>query len=310
MKVGRRLAMKVLNASKFVLGSVGATALDPAAVTEPVDRAMLAGLAARSSRGHRRVRGLRLHHRARGRPSSSSGSSATTTSSWSRSGRTAPAATTPAASAKAALAIALHVQLRLLAPFLPYVTEEVWSWWQDGLDPPARPGRPPAELGDAAGGRPGDAGRRGRRRCAASAAPSRGQGVDAHRAVPGHGRPVPPTRVALAEQAADDLKAAGKITGDLAFTPADGRRDHRRRRDRPGPRGLTRRVGANAACFPGDAGKLALPMGNFPWGVPVSRHHLGNRRLRNRRLPTRRPGRPVGGVSGSGVEPALEGPKS
>ena len=41
------------------------------------------------ARGHRAFDGLRLHDRARGRPSSSSGTSATTTSSWSRSGRTA-----------------------------------------------------------------------------------------------------------------------------------------------------------------------------------------------------------------------------
>ena len=43
--------------------------------------------------------------------------------------------------------------------------------------------------------------------------------------------------------------------------------------------GLSRGCGCRlrrSAGFPGDAEKLAPPMGSSPWGVTVSRHHLGN----------------------------------
>ena len=78
MKVGRRLAIKLLNASKFAL----AQAEPQGAITAPVDRAMLTKLGRARRRGDRRASRTTTTRACCSGPRRSSGASATTTSSW------------------------------------------------------------------------------------------------------------------------------------------------------------------------------------------------------------------------------------
>jgi len=131
LKIGRRLAIKILNATRFVLG-FDQPAGPAAAVTEPLDLAMLARLAELIGKC---TTALDDYDHA-------SALEFAEQFFWQfcddylelvkprayAADRDAAAA----GSAVAALHDALSVLLRLLAPVLPFVTEEAWSWWNGG----------------------------------------------------------------------------------------------------------------------------------------------------------------------------------
>ena len=127
MKVGRRLAIKLLNASKFVM----ARPEPRGPATAAVDRGLLTALAKIVREGTDDLENYnytRVLER-------------TETFFWSfcddylelvKGRRYGDQGDDLAASANGALFAALDVMLRLFAPFLPFVTEEVWSWWRPG----------------------------------------------------------------------------------------------------------------------------------------------------------------------------------
>src|SRR5690606_1976345 len=141
--IGRRLAIKILNASKFVLG-LGEGGGE---VTEPVDLSMLTALsdtvreATEAFQGYDHTRALEVTERffwtfcddylelvkARAYESDAG-----------------------AYSAHEALRQARDVLRRLCGPFLPCVTEEEWSWWREGSVRRAPWPGPGARAGDPA----------------------------------------------------------------------------------------------------------------------------------------------------------------
>ena len=132
MKIGRRLAIKLLNVSKFVLSRVDAGAsLSPAHITEAVDRDLLVALRELITEATASFDDFD-YARALERAESFFWSFCDDYVELVKIRAYGDSSNPAAASAQATLALTLSVLQRLFAPILPFVTDEVWSWWHEG----------------------------------------------------------------------------------------------------------------------------------------------------------------------------------
>jgi valyl-tRNA synthetase len=153
MRVGRRLAIKLLNASKFVLSRP-----EPRGpVSVPADRGLVSDLADLVRDATADLEGYN-YTRALERTESFFWGFCDNYLELVKARRYGEHGPDGAASCNAAMQLTLSVLLRLFAPFLPFATEEVWSWWQNGsVHRAAWPEA--AECAAVIGGAPDEAGR-------------------------------------------------------------------------------------------------------------------------------------------------------
>ena len=214
IKVGRRLAIKMLNAAKFAL--MQAEPRGP--ITEPLDRGMLSSLSTlvRDSteqfEAYDYSKVLEQSERffwsfcddylelVKGR----------------RYGDFTPEG---AASANSAMLVALSTLLRLFAPFLPFVTDEVWSWWQAGSVHNAK-WPTPQEVVEPIGGHDANAVQVFEQTRAALGEIRRIKALDKRPVKAVIERAVLPQRFESLTPAAQDFRAAAHIR-DLGFGPTE-----------------------------------------------------------------------------------------
>jgi valyl-tRNA synthetase len=221
IKVGRRLAIKVLNAAKFVYSFPQPSGTE---ITEPLDRDLLANLAGVIETA---TQALENYDHAKALET-------TEKFFWTfcddylelvKERAYGAGATDPSARAQASAVVTLRTTidalLRLLAPYLPFATEEVWSWTHDtSVHRAAWPTA--AELGTVLGTVEAPSGLLqlvgealiSIRRAKTDAKASQKTPVTSARVV------APASSLALLESAAADLAAVGRIA-ELSFAAGD-----------------------------------------------------------------------------------------